>query len=138
MELDLSRLDQAGETRLPLRPEADRLTWIAPGGLLPANSQFDANAIVRNGAGVEQSRTRFTFALDDEGITAGRAEPPGSTVALVVVGARSGPAVVGGVLLVAGRTLPATDRRAGRVALLGGSVVSLVLGIVVLAGGLHP
>ncbi len=137
VELDLSRLDQAGETRLPLRPEADRLTWIAPGGLLPANSQFDANVIVRNGAGVEQSRTRFTFALDDETIIAGRAEPPLDPVAIVVA-ALIGAALVGGLLLVAGRTLPATDRRAGRVALLGGSVVSLVLGIVVLAGGLHP
>ncbi len=134
VELDLSRLDQSGETRLTLRPAPDRLTWVAPGGLLPANSSFDATAIVRNGAGVEQSRTRFAFALDASTIVSGRATPPVDPVA-VIVAALVVAAAAGFVLVATGRSLPATDGRTGRVALLGGSVVSVALAVIVLVGG---
>ncbi|HEY7132109.1 MAG TPA: hypothetical protein VH440_07640, partial [Candidatus Limnocylindrales bacterium] len=137
VELDLNRLDQPAETRLPLRPSADRLTWMAPGGLLPADSRFDAAAIVRDGAGAEQSRTRFAFALDDETIVSGRAEPPLDPIVLVALALLLAAIAAGGFLL-ARRALPGSDWRSGRVALLAGGVTSLALGLLVLVGGPRP
>jgi copper transport protein len=137
VSLDLSRLDEAGETELPLRSAADRRAWVAPGGLLPANSRFDAAVIVRDAGGVEQNRTRFSFALDDETVVSGRAEPPIDPVVLVVL-ALAGAAIAGAGLLAGGRSVPGTDRRTGRVALLGGTLVSMILAVAVFAAGSHP
>ncbi len=134
VELDLSRLDQTGETRLPLRPLPDRATWVAPGGLLPPNSRFDVVAVVRDGSGVETSRSRFAFALDATTIVSGRLGPPIDPVAIVVV-SLIGAGFVALALLLAGRTLPATDRRAGRIALAGGSAITAVVAVAIAVGG---
>jgi copper transport protein len=137
VELELDRLDQAADTTLPLRPATDRRTWVAPGGLLPPNSRFDAAVIVRDAGGVEQGRSRFAFSVGTSSIVAGRAEPAIQPIAVVVVLLLAAAALAVG-LLASGRTLPATDRRVGRLAMAAGSMASVLLAIVIARGGLNP
>ena len=90
--LVLQRLDtDVGTSRLPLRPataaESNGATseFLTDGGQLAADSSWDATVIVSTAAGQEIGRTRFTFALDQTDISAGRQLPPLDPVLLVAV-----------------------------------------------------
>jgi len=134
VELQLQRLDEAGTSQLQLRPGAAPGTFEADGGLLPANSSWDSSVVLHDTAGTEIGRTRYAFALDATGISEGRATPPidpAIVIAMVLL--------IGGIVAIAfaagGGGLPRVDRAAGRVALVGGSVVSAFLGVIILFGG---
>ena len=156
VELVLQRLDQAiGSTRLPLiavdefgnplgghggpgghggTDGGGPARHIANGAQLPDGSRWDASVVVIAADGAELARRRFTFAMGPDGVTEGRELPPLDPVlglAALLLGA--------GVLALAyrlgGGNLPLTNAAASRVALLGGGVVSLLLGLVLLVAG---
>jgi copper transport protein len=134
VELQLLRLDANAQSRITLRPTADPGTFQAGGGLLPAGSRWDASLVVRAADGTESSRTRYSFALDAEGISEGRATPavdPALAIAIVLlIGAAFGIAFT-----VGGGTLPRVDPATSRIAVLGGSAASIVIGAAALLGG---
>lgn len=137
VDLQLTRLDATGDSRVTMRRGTDPTTYQSAGGLLPANSRWDATVIVRGADTVERSRTRYAFALDAASISEGRATPPLDPV-LVVALLLLVSAVVGGVLLLARVHLPRVDPGVGRGALAGGAACALVLGVAILIGGSHP
>ncbi|HEY6570770.1 MAG TPA: copper resistance protein CopC [Candidatus Limnocylindrales bacterium] len=137
VDLQLTRLDATGDSRVTMRPSATAGTFQSAGGLLPANSGWDATVIVRGPDTIEQSRTRFAFALDATTISEGRATPPVDPV-LVIALLLLAAAAIGGVLLVARSRLPRVDQAVGRGALAAGAACALVLGLVVLVGGSRP
>jgi hypothetical protein len=135
VELQLHRLDEAGETRLELTPVPDRVdTYAAGGGLLPADSSWDASVVVRAHDGAELSRTRFSFALDSEGVSSGRSVPPLDPVVLLAALLLLG-GLAAGAFVLAGGAVPGVDRAVGRVASLAGSAISVALGLVLVLGG---
>ena len=108
-KLTLDRIDDGSSTRIPLtlrglegmgemegmdhlgmavRNDNGTVDWYADAIVLPAGSRWDTTVHVLSAAGVEFSRQRFAFTLDDEGIDEGRLASllnPGSAVALVLV-----------------------------------------------------
>jgi len=80
------------------------------------------------------SRTRFSFALDSEGISEGRAtavvDPAIAVAVMLLIGAALGLAFTLG-----GGSLPRVDPAASRIAVLGGSAAGTVLGVLALFGG---
>ena len=139
--LVLQRLDtDVGTSRLPLRPataaESNGATseFLTDGGQLAADSSWDATVIVSTAAGQEIGRTRFTFALDQTGISAGRQLPPLDPVLLVAVLLLLG-GLLGLAYGVAGGRLPRCDVRTSRIAVISGSMVGTVLGLIILSGG---
>ena len=137
VELQLQRLDADGTSTLTLRPDAAGAAYTAAGGLLPANSHWDASVVVHDASGTEVSRTRFAFALDGEGISQGRATPAVDPALIVALTLLIG-SVLGLAFGLGGGSLPRADRAIGRVTLLGGSVVGLVLGVLIMFGGPRP
>jgi hypothetical protein len=113
------------------------VAYTAAGGLLPANSHWDASVVVHDANGTELSRTRFAFALDGEGISQGRATPAIDPALIVAVLLLIG-SVLGLAFGLGGGSLPRADRVTGRVALVGGSVVGLALGVLIMLGGPRP
>jgi copper transport protein len=135
VELRLQRLDQPGETRLDLSP-VDGLDgrFEASGGLLPAASRWDASVVLRDAEGTERARTRYSFALDDRGVSEGRSTPaidPTLIVAVILLVA----AALGFAYAIGGGVLPRVDAAASRVAVIVGSSVGAVLGVTILLGG---
>jgi methionine-rich copper-binding protein CopC/putative copper export protein len=137
VELQLQRLDQPGGSRLTLTPVAGRDgQFAAGGGLLPAGSRWDASVTLRDHAGAEQSRTRFSFALDATGVSEGRATPvvdPALVVAVILLVA----AALGLAFGLGGGVLPRVEPAASRAAVVAGSVVGALLGVTILVGGLR-
>lgn len=135
VELELQRLDQSGSTRVPLAAVAGQEgEWAAAGALLPAGSRWDASVVLRDHAGVEQSRTRYSFALDASGVSEGRATPaidPAAVVAVILLLA----AVLGLAFSLGGGALPRVDPATSRIAVMGGSTVGAIVGIAILVWG---
>ena len=134
VELQLQDLATADASSIPLRPDPVPNVFEASGGLIRADSQWDASVVLRRPDGTEVSRTRFSFAMDSEGVSVGRTTPP------------IDPAIVIGVILLvaaalglsfalAGGALPRVEPAASRIATLGGSAIAIVLGSLVLFGG---
>jgi putative copper export protein len=137
VELQLQRLDEAGESRLSLMPVAGRHgEFAAAGGLLPSGSRWDASVVLRDDEGTEQSRTRFSFALDATGVSQGRAGPaidPAIVVAVILLVA----AALGLAFALGGGILPRVEARASRLSVGAGSFVAAALGATILIGGLR-
>ena len=137
VELVLQRLDVAlGSSRTTMRPDVTSPTpTFVTDASLPIASHWDATVVATAADGTETVRQRFVFALDDEGVTEGRATPPidpGVVVALLlmVLG------LVGLGFALGGGTLPRTLPDASRPALIGASVAGLALGLgAIIIGG---
>jgi copper transport protein len=138
VELQLQRLDQPGESRLQLSPVAGRPgEFAAAGGLLPVGSRWDASVVQRDHDGTELTRTRYSFALDDTGVSDGRATPaldPAAIVAVILLVA----AALGVAFALGGGVLPRVDAAAGRVSVVAGSVLGAAVGATILLSGLQP
>ena len=124
LELVINRLDQAGQTRVPMQPLPDDqtgLTWAAD-FLAPAGSRWDAS--VRMLAdGVEQSRARYVFGFGDDRLNEGRAVPlihPLTIIAFILAAG----AVLAATLGLAGGYPPRTHGPTARLALLAGAAVA--------------
>ena len=134
VELVLQRLDANGSSRVELRPGSTPGIYEAGGGLLPAGSRWDASVVIRTESGSEVSRTRYAFALDAESVSEGRATPPidpAILVALILLIA----AALGIAFTLGGGSLPRVDPANSRIAVLGGSAASVILGVLLLFGG---
>jgi hypothetical protein len=108
--------------------------WVATGGVLPANSRWNATVVESNG-GREVGRTDFAFAADSSGISEGRGGLPiDPALALAVLLAVA--AVFGGAYALAGGSLPWVERVAGRRALVGGGVVGVMLAVALVVGAM--
>ncbi|HEY2888447.1 MAG TPA: copper resistance protein CopC [Candidatus Limnocylindrales bacterium] len=101
---------------------------------LPAGSRWTATIVVVGLGGSPTAVAAFSFALDDEGISAGRATPPIDPLVVIAILLLLG-SLVGAGLSLAGRSLPRTLPATSRVAVLGGSLVGGVLGIAMLVTG---
>jgi copper transport protein len=136
IEIRFQRLDQTGgDTIVPLRAVPNKPgTWVATGGVLPADSRWSATVVASAGS-TETGRSTFDFAVGDTTITEGRATlpiDPALALALVLfVGS-----VVGLAFAAAGGVLPLVEPRAGRRALLGGGLVGAVLALALALGSL--
>ena len=151
MELALDDLAGGGSTRVPLvleglegmgempgmdhgsliTPDTDgRVARVADALVLPADSRWDASVRILAEDDIELSRQRFSFAISGEGISQGRAESWltwGTAIgALLAMGG-----AVGLGLGLGGATLPRCERVASRVALVGGGVVGIALGVLI-------
>jgi methionine-rich copper-binding protein CopC/putative copper export protein len=156
VELVLQRLDQAiGTTRLPLiavdefgnpvaghgehgghggTGEGGPARHIANGAQLPDGSRWDASVVVTGADGTELARRRFTFAMGPDGVAEGRELPPLDPV-LALAALLLGAGVLALAFRLGGGRLPLTNEAASRVALVGGAVVSLLLGLALLVAG---
>lgn len=109
-------------------PNADGLVeWGADAVVLPAGSAWDASVRIISPEGVELTRQRFAFTLDDAGIAEGRSgtllDPEmGIAIALFLGGA------VGLGLGIGGMPLPRCEPLTSRIALVAGGSVGAVLG----------
>ncbi|HEY3523430.1 MAG TPA: hypothetical protein VGK63_06975, partial [Candidatus Limnocylindrales bacterium] len=136
LEIRFQRLDQTGgDTIVPLRAVPQKPgTWVATGGVLPADSRWSAT-VVASAAGAEAARSTFDFAVGDATITDGRAtlpiDPALALAAVLLVGS-----LVGLAFAVAGGVLPLVEPTAGRRALLGGGIVGVVLAVVLTFGSI--
>ena len=137
----LQRLDSGDPpARIALRPTTDAsgdVTYTADGGLLVADSRWDATVTVTDAQGTEVGRRHFTFSVDADGVSAGRALPPIDPILavglLLAVGGLFGLAFG-----IAGGSLPRTPRIWGRQVLIAGSGVGTALGtIIIVAGGIR-
>jgi copper transport protein len=126
LELSLDRVDAAGGAEVELT-QAHGGDAVAYGAdiPLPPGSSWDAT-VRRLAGGVEQARARWTFALDDAGLSAGRAVPPISPPAIIAL-LLAGVAVLGVLLVAAGIVPPRTDRGIARSALLAGAATAAAL-----------
>lgn len=156
LDLTLDRIDTGESSRVPLTLSgaegmagmpgmdhsgmADRnadgtVDWYADAIVLPAGSSWDSSVHVVSSAGLELSRQRFAFTLDEGGIADGRLTSlltPGSVIALICL--------IGGALALGlglgGMALPRCDPRASRIALIGSGTTAVVLGLVIGVSGL--
>jgi copper transport protein len=159
VELALQRLDQSiGTTRLPL-VAVDELgnplgggghgghagedgvgsgpaRHLANGVQLPAGSSWDASVVVTGADGTELARRRFIFTMGPDGVTEGRDLPPLDPV-LALAALLLGAGVLALAYRLGGGHLPLTNEAASGVALLGGALVSLLLGVAILVAGPH-
>jgi hypothetical protein len=137
VDLQLTRVDASGQSRVTMQPTGEPGGYQSAGGLLPADSRWDALVIVRGPDTVERSRTRFAFALDATTVSEGRAAPPVDPA--VVIGLVLVLASIGAGLAAATRLrLPRVDATVGRGALAAGAAGSLVLGLAILFAGVQP
>ena len=150
-ELELQRLDQdIGSVRLPLRhsdasgghhdagqASESPAELVADGVALAANSSWDATVVLLDDPGTERARQRFSFALDEQRIATGAATFPLDPILLVGAGLAGG-GVLGVSYWIGGGVLPRTERRASRVALLGGGLIAAILGLAILFAGPAP
>lgn len=134
----LQRLDSgSGPARIALHATTDPaggITYVADGGLLMADSRWDATVTVTDGSGNEVGRRHFTFAVDASGVSAGRALPPIDPALavglLLVVGGLFGLAFG-----IAGGSIPRTPPDWGRRVLIAGGGVGTALGALIVAAG---
>jgi len=151
MELGLEDLDQGSSTSVPLvlegmaggesmpgmehtthvTPNPDgTIDWTAGAIALPADSNWDASVQILTNDGTELQRQRFSFALDDAGISEGQVEPL-LTWGLVIGLALFVGGAVGLGLGLGGFILPRCENLASRVALIGGGTVAIGLGLLI-------
>jgi len=137
-QLVLARRDGGpGSATLPLSADpADPSgrSQVADVADLVGDSQWQATVVLTDPNGTEISSQQFGFALDAEGLSAGRATPPIDPILVVALLLILG-ALCGTALTLAGRSLPRTVPETSRVAVLGGSLVGGILGIALLFGG---
>jgi putative copper export protein len=134
----LQRLDSgSGPARITLRSatgSSGGIVYAADGGLLVADSTWDATVTVTDTTGTEVGRRHFTFAVDVQGVSAGRALPPidpGLAIGLLLaVGGLFGLAFG-----IAGGSIPRVPPAWGRQVLVAGSSVGTAVGALILAGG---
>ena len=138
LELRLDRLDTTiGESIIPFSADAVAPDQFAADGIvLPPNSRWDATVVLRDHAGTEVGRRRFTFAMSAVALAA--ASPPivdlGAVLALLLgLGGLLAAAVA-----IAGGSLPRTEPGAGRQALVVAALVALPLGIVIVVWRVVP
>ena len=134
VELQLTRLDTAAETRIHLHAVASPGQYAADGGQLAANSRWDATVVTRNADGSEVARSRYAFALDATGISEGQQLPSVDPsvivgIALLVLG------VVSVAFALGGGSLPRVEATTGRLAMLAGSAIGGALGLLILLDG---
>lgn len=155
-ELALDRVDAGTTTRVPLSvpgmagmdhgPEGTMpgmyfvndeglVEWVADAIVLPAGSTWDVSVVILSREGIELTRQRFSFALDESSIAEGRTDTlldlgMGVAIMLFVGGA------VGLGLGLGGMPLPRCEPLASRVALVAGGSVAALLGAVIGAGRL--
>ena len=151
MELGLEDLDKATSTSVPLvlegmaggesmpgmehtthvTPNPDgTIDWTAGAIVLPADSHWDASVRILTNDGTELQRQRFSFALDDAGISEGQVEPI-LTWGLVIALALFVGGAVGLGLGLGGFIMPRCERLASQVALIGGGTVAIGLGLLI-------
>jgi len=133
-ELRLDRLDTAaGESVIGLRAVPGSANdFTADGVVMPVGSSWDATVVLRDQAGAEIGRRRFSFALGPDGLTSGRQRSlvdPGVIVA-VLLGLAG---LVAAGWAIAGGSLPRVERSAGRRALAAGAIVAVPLALALLA-----
>ena len=138
-ELRLDRLDtSAGESVIALRPAPRSVTrFTADGVVLPVGSAWDATVVLRDAAGGELGRRRFSFSLASDGLATGRAQSvidPGTVVAILLLLA----GLVAAAWVTAGGSLPRVERTTGRRALLVGAGVAVPLGVALLVWRVVP
>jgi hypothetical protein len=134
----LQRLDSGNPpARIALRPATDAsggVIYAADGGLLVADSRWDATVTVTDASGTEVGRRHFTFSVDAAGVSAGRALPPIDPLLaiglLLAVGGLFGLAFG-----IAGGSIPRTPPVWGRQVLVAGSGLGTALGAIIIAGG---
>ena len=134
----LQRLDSGNPaTRIVLRPSTDpsgAAIYAADGGLLITDSRWDATVTVTDASGTEVGRRHFSFSVDADGVSAGRALPPIDPVLaiglLLAVGGLFGLAFG-----IAGGSIPRTPPAWGRQVLVAGSGVGTAVGALIIAGG---
>ena len=145
VELRLQRLDRdIGLSRIALQPVAgtgvaggdsgSQVRFAVDGGLLSADSRWDATVVVREADGSERGRERFTFALDAAGIREDRAVPrldPTILVALALLAL----AIVGSAFVLGGGRVPRANPTVGRTAVLVSGMIGGALGLLLLLGG---
>jgi copper transport protein len=136
--LILQRLDSgASPARIALRASSDPqggVIYAADGGLLVTDSRWDATVTVTDASGTEVGRRHFTFSVDAEGVSAGRALPPIDPVlAIGLVLAVAG--LFGLAFGIAGGSIPRTPPDWGRQVLVAGSGVGTAVGALIIAGG---
>jgi copper transport protein len=141
VELDLQPLDSSqSAARLALRVAPTSTfgpagqVYVADGGQLGPDTTWDATVVVSDPSGNELGRRRFTFAVDPDGISQGRALPPldpalGAGVLLLALGVA---AVAFGL---AGGRLPRAAAGASRLAMVGGGTIGGIVGALILSGG---
>jgi len=149
-ELGLDRLDDGTTSRVPLTHpgmtgmdhsgmsmESDDgfIDWFADAVVLPAGSRWDTSVRILGSDDTELSRQRFAFTLSDEGIDDGRVatllNPAVAIASLLVLGGALG---LG--LGLGGMALPRCEALASRLALVGGGVTAVVLGLLIGIGRL--
>lgn len=155
LELGLDRVDTGTTTLIPLVipgmggmdhgpggmagmyvPNADGLVeWAADAVVLPPGSAWDTSVRILSAEGIELTRQRFAFTLDDTGIDEGRTSSlldPAMGVAIVLF--------LGGALGLGlglgGMPLPRCEPLASRIALVVGGSVGAVLGAAIAASRL--
>ena len=145
VELRLQRLDRdIGLSRIALQPVAgtgvaggdsgSQVQFAVDGGLLSADSRWDATVVVKEADGSERGRERFTFALDAAGISEGRAVPrldPTILVALALLAL----AIVGSAFVLGGGRVPRANPTVGRSAVLVSGMIGGALGLLLLLDG---
>lgn len=138
-ELLLQRLDR---TESPARITLDATisppdtvaAFEASSVLFEPDSRWDATVVILDETGAEWGRQRFSFALDDRGISQGRATPPVPPALLIGAALLAGAVVAAGYWL-GGGSLPRTERVTGRIALASASLVGAALGSLILFAG---
>ena len=108
--------------------------YVADGGLLLADSRWDATVTVTDASGTEVGRRHFTFSVDDTGVSAGRALPPiDPALAMGLLLAVGG--LFGLVFGIAGGSIPRTPAAWSRRVLVAGGSVGTGLGALILVAG---
>ena len=134
----LQRLDSGtGPARIALHASTDPsggTVYVADGGLLLADSRWDATVTVTDATGTEVGRRHFAFSVDATGVSAGRALPPIDPALamglLLVVGGLFGLAFG-----VAGGSIPRTPPAWGRRVLVAGGGIGTAIGALIVAAG---
>ena len=123
LSLVLQRLDQGGGTAsFPLTLGTSG-SAVANGVTLPDGSRWDATVVVANPNGTEVARARFVFGIDVDGLTEGEAVPPLDPAVVIALILLVG-AVIGLGFGLAGGTLPRTDPRWSRLAIVTGGATA--------------
>jgi putative copper export protein/methionine-rich copper-binding protein CopC len=151
MELGLEDLDTGNSTSVPLvlegmaggetvpgmehtthvTPNPDgTIDWTAGAIALPADSHWDASVRILTDEGAELQRQRFSFALDDAGISEGQVDPL-LTWGVVIALALAVGGAIGLGLGLGGFILPRCENLASRMALIGGGTVAVGLALLI-------
>ncbi len=133
VSLGLDRLDgPAAPVAQPLAASGPAGEYAADVGGLPGDSRWNATVEVRRPDGTVAARGRFEFGFDAVALSEGRATPPidPAVVAALLLAALG---LLATVFAVAGGRPPRVEGRTGRLALLVGGPIAVLLGVVILA-----